>query len=718
MTGVAEALPSSTQFSGVHADLSGLAADDHLQYVLLAGRAGGQLLNGGTASGEFLGLRGSAAANRGRVEIQGGADIDWDFTTDFITGGGLRFQQVIPASGGTITSNVTVANSIVVNNALFIMSALDDLSNLRWTVSPGFAVTTLFFARQIYRSTSAGIGPAQTFVYAAQCQYHLTGAGAVSAANYRALSFAPIIRVDNGGDDMRIVNTTGVIVNPLFNTRNAFATADYGTIRGVHMANAGTVLFGQALGAEIADNWIGVDMEALTGLTVSGVRAGLRSAIPAGASNYLLQNLGGAQSEFGNGDAHFNDAGAIIFGTGNDVEIAWDNAAGAWNWDPAVGEDLGIAFGLDGSKPTYLFEAETFGVSEIDYTQIRFGFDRFAFGQTGSIGNQVGVFTAGPRTVEVAGGWADYLLTQGGNLTIGTFAMSDVSAWVINSISLANTAGSIASLDTLVVGAMTTSNPGITVTERSALRVTGRLKQRGSVQYPPITPATLGAGDNDDWAGLLTGSPNNNGRYWARVSGNATTSVITGIDATAVQDGDTFELTNIGSENILVENEGTGSAAANRIITGQGGSIAPNFVLSVDRSMALRYDGTSSRWRVITPPGAVAPLSGHWRFDTTTTMADPGSGTFRNNNGTLASVTAIAISDISFRGGDASAILSALASGDQLYIQNAGDAAEFMVFNITGVTDNTTWFQIDGTAGDVGNAFSNNNEFNVIAIFA
>ena len=49
-----------------HGDLLDLGEDDHLQYALLAGRAGGQILSGGTASGDALALQGSTA-NDGNI---------------------------------------------------------------------------------------------------------------------------------------------------------------------------------------------------------------------------------------------------------------------------------------------------------------------------------------------------------------------------------------------------------------------------------------------------------------------------------------------------------------------------------------------------------------------------------------------------------------------------------------------------------------------------
>lgn len=561
------------------------------------GKPGGQTANGGTAAGELLTLRGSAAANRGRVVAEGGITIDWDFTSDAVTSGGILFNNVIPASGGLISAAITLANNITINNALFIMSAVDDNSTLTWSVSPGFAVTTLFFARQNYRSSSAGVAPAQAYIYAAQSQYWLTGAGDVTTSNYRALSFAPIIRVDNSGDDMRITNTTGVHVGPLYNTRNANSTADFGNIRGVHMTNAAAVLFGQSLGAEIATSWIGLDCETLTGLTVSGRKAAVRSAIAPATNNRFLDNVGGANSDHGSGHIYFNDNRGIALGS---VGIAYD----AWIRWKSPQDTLGINFfstgdDLDISSPG----ANRFLIASNDTAanELNLDFKRFAFGQAGAVGNQVGVFVANARTVGVAGGWADFLLTQAGNLSIGALGMSDVSAWVINQASLAAGTGSISQLATLRVGGMTTSNPGITVTERAAIWSQGRFRQAGSLQYPPISPATLGAGNNNDWAGLLTGSANNNTRHWARVAGDGGGgSVITGIDATAVQDGDTFELTNVSANNVALGHQDANSAAANRLIS----PTAANYVLNADETVLVRYDSTTARWRILTGTGA------------------------------------------------------------------------------------------------------------------
>jgi hypothetical protein len=345
------------------------------------------------------------------------------------------------------------------------------------------------------------------------------------------------------------------------------------------MTNASTILFGLGIGTEIATDWIGLDVDILTGLVVSGGRIAVRSAIVNFASNFLIQNTGGAQSDFGVGNVHVADD--TSFSLGNviatpDAEMQWLPANNA-----------------------------------LDFSG-------------------------------------------------------------------------------------------------------GRVRVRGAVEYPPINPAALTAGDNDDWDGLLTDSFSASMREWARITGNVTTSTITGIDSTAAEDGDSFTLTNVGAETLLLSNEDTGSLAANRILTTDGN----NHVVAENQSVQLRYDDTTSRWRITTPAGAIAPLTGEWQFDDNTVMADPGAGSFRTNNATVGSVTAIAISDETKPGVDAGNILAALASGDQFYIQNKEDASEFLVFDITVNTDNTGWHEFTGTVNASGSNFTDGKEFLVTAIFA
>jgi len=62
---------STTLHTHSHADLGNKSADDHTQYALLAGRAGGQTLQGGTAASEALTLESTAHGTKGEVRSVG-----------------------------------------------------------------------------------------------------------------------------------------------------------------------------------------------------------------------------------------------------------------------------------------------------------------------------------------------------------------------------------------------------------------------------------------------------------------------------------------------------------------------------------------------------------------------------------------------------------------------------------------------------------------------
>lgn len=82
---------------GLALTASSLGDDDHLQYALLAGRATGQVLTGGTASGDDLTLRSTTNATKGDVFIQ-------DQGGNVIVGGGTTASEVRllePSASGT-----------------------------------------------------------------------------------------------------------------------------------------------------------------------------------------------------------------------------------------------------------------------------------------------------------------------------------------------------------------------------------------------------------------------------------------------------------------------------------------------------------------------------------------------------------------------------------------------------------------------------------------
>jgi hypothetical protein len=100
-----------------------------------------------------------------------------------------------------------------------------------------------------------------------------------------------------------------------------------------------------------------------------------------------------------------------------------------------------------------------------------------------------------------------------------------------------------------------------------------------------------------------------------------------------------------------------------------------------------------------------AAASVYWNFDTSTTMADPGTGDVRFNNATIASVTQVAVSASSASTGnpDVSDFVAAWDDSTSttkgyIVIREAGAPGTTIVFAISGtITDNTTWLQIPVT---------------------
>ena len=120
-------------------------------------------------------------------------------------------------------------------------------------------------------------------------------------------------------------------------------------------------------------------------------------------------------------------------------------------------------------------------------------------------------------------------------------------------------------------------------------------------------------------------------------------------------------------------------------------------------------------------PGSSVNSGNRWTFDnSSTTMADPGSGKFRLNNSDQGLATALAISKNTSNGGkDLHSILSDLDLGNILIVQDYSDVAKFIVCEISGVViDNTDWFEIPIAPIDVGaTSLLNNSECQHIQVF-
>lgn len=313
----------------------------------------------------------------------------------------------------------------------------------------------------------------------------------------------------------------------------------------------------------------------------------LRGINSAMSSGQFIFHSGVASAEFTNSAfrMRFDDNAGIEFGTGNDVLLRWD--ASTFNFEFATGGDLEFTGPSAG---------EIILATPTADDGIRLEFAHISIGNTATTGtpNWFTIFS-GPnlRAPGVAGGYADILWTAGGSIDIDGNAMSDVSAFQINSIATILNGGSIADSATLYLAGMASAN----ATRVHALRVTGRASISGRINQPSEQPAQIVANQNDYQL-----AQNNNQRGVVLLDSDAARN-ITGIDSSFgfSQDGERITLVNLGSFNITLTHQDVLSLAANRFISPSGVS----YVLGPNESCEIYYldDGTD-RWLILWGSGA------------------------------------------------------------------------------------------------------------------
>ena len=129
----------------------------------------------------------------------------------------------------------------------------------------------------------------------------------------------------------------------------------------------------------------------------------------------------------------------------------------------------------------------------------------------------------------------------------------------------------------------------------------------------------------------------------------------------------------------------------------------------------LQFNGTD--WINIAPSaiGAGASFSLEWRFSTSIVASDPGSGRFRYDDITLASVTNIYFDDFADSGFDVGTVFSLLAAGSKIYIQENDSSTSAVLFTVTGSpVDNIGWWTIPVSVDDSGILHTNNRKCSAI----
>lgn len=326
---------------GDHGNQQGLGDDDHLQYLLLAGRAGGQSVFGGTVAGEVLGLTGSTDAGLGVIRPFSPIELQ-----DVLAGGATtaynikQEEDLATGAGVTLMGTINSSRDLTINAAVWFISQIADSGRYIQGITPGFSAFTLFNA---FPTITTGVGGtvATSLIGAITMQSAIIhendgdGAGMTAFAN-TALSFRPGVRATTVGDTMTTTAANGLVVAPQIVAQAVGSTVTITTVRGVHMATAWTTT--GHIGTGTVTDLIGLDYDniVVAGVTITN-QVVVRSALAAAAANYFLQNNGGAQSALGVGVLSWGGTPATP-----DVELS----RGAANrLDLASGDSLRIVSG-------------------------------------------------------------------------------------------------------------------------------------------------------------------------------------------------------------------------------------------------------------------------------------------------------------------------------------------------------------------------------------
>jgi hypothetical protein len=197
-----------------HGLLTGLGNDDHTQYLLLAGRSGGQIAKGGTAAGDDLTLSSTANASKGSIFF--GSEGEWtEEIPDPVDGSTSNFGAWTPTMSVTGTAGTaSTVRGLYLNPTLNYDDAAGVVINSYKAIEGGGTFTvsgaatqasswTLFDATALLDASVAAKVPPTPNVFrsAITVRYSATsGTGSMGAAGVNVFQDSTIYRnVDAGG---------------------------------------------------------------------------------------------------------------------------------------------------------------------------------------------------------------------------------------------------------------------------------------------------------------------------------------------------------------------------------------------------------------------------------------------------------------------------------------------------------------------------------------
>lgn len=443
--------------SGIdHGSIAGLLDDDHTQYVLLAGRSGGQSVFGSPTNAENISIGGNPGANPGFINADSPI-IFGPYQGNPAAAYGFSYTQTENFPGVFIGGGLNFSGIISHSSTVFIYESFRGSPQITSNANDGFRAYTVLQALPLMIAGSgAGHNPLAPLIINAGATLENPFVGTRTTVNSFGMNFGPQTRATIAFATMAVTNQTAISCRPTFSTIN-LATASLGTIRGVHQQNPGVALFQPQAGVEtmVANVAVDVDNIAFGG---NVTKAAVRSAQAAATNAFFLLQTGTAQSRLLGQLTFLVDTIGITFGISSDVQMGWAGASNEWFMQfNALVNQYRIG---NPSAGRFLFD------SPIADHEFNFNCNRFSLGaQTGAVGNQIGVFVAPAVTHTIAGDFSQFLMTSAGNITVD--ANGDIFGWTINAPGITAGTGTVVTAAALNVG----GNPGVATTNRVGLRI-------------------------------------------------------------------------------------------------------------------------------------------------------------------------------------------------------------------------------------------------------
>lgn len=570
-----------------HNTLQGLAADDHLQYLLLAGRAGGQAAFGGTGAGETLDLQGTSNADLGLIRAMSAILIE-DISAGFaLQPYSIRYAATQTVPGVFVGGGFDLSPNVTITGIVFIWQGMRASPFIISGSAPFISAMNLIQTLPTLQAGSGGtFNPIDAILLNGGATHENTFSGTRTALQNTTINVTPVAKGSLSGAVMNVTNINGQVLQPQHSTV-AGATVDLGFIRALWARNPIPQPMAPDAGTKTMVAYYGLDVEDISfGGTVP--KAAVRSDIQLALNAWFLQNTGGADSDHGAGHVRFDDDAGVVFGSDLDLIVRWNSAEAALEYDTALGVDAALLLQQPNADKSWTYRS-TVPIG------LQYNVEQMSFGTAVAAPNLQNWFVIfqgidGRQPGAGAGDYSDLLWLAGGDIDINGLAMTDVQAFRIDPPSILLSGGSIADLSDLFLNGMATAGG----TRMQTLRVLGRSRMDGLLTHNEASLTQLTAS-----VAQLTLPADNAGRFVLLQDADALGPwTIQGI--LNVQLGDAFYIVNDGADAFLLGHQDAAAAAADRIISPTGADLT----LGPDEMAKLWYDPVATRWRILETTGA------------------------------------------------------------------------------------------------------------------